>query len=67
MQRSAAHFQAAHQFDFTVGREIEKRALGMQVVDQRGVRQRFQRVVQIDARAAPRSVADTGAARARHR
>jgi len=42
--------QAAHQLDFTVGCQIEAGALGIQRVDDRGVRQRLQGVVQIDPR-----------------
>ena len=49
MQRCGVDAEPAHQLDFAVGRQIEIRALVAQRADHGGLRQRLQRVMQIDA------------------
>ena len=61
------HAEAAHQVDFAVGREIEIGARRAQRVDDRGVRQRLDRVVQIDSGQCRREPPVLRAHPARHR
>ena len=62
MQRSGCYSQTPYQIDFPVGREIEiARPPRCSVVDDRGMRQGLDRVVQVHARAAPRRAADIAA------